>query len=60
MFVANCTNNYLEPECARWHQLHPDIGLTQNETESSWSALGATVKPKTSTATPAITTNSAM
>ncbi|KIW55097.1 hypothetical protein PV05_07405 [Exophiala xenobiotica] len=29
--VRNCTSNWADPDCCRWHELHPDIGITLEE-----------------------------
>ncbi|KAK5228493.1 hypothetical protein LTR72_002377 [Exophiala xenobiotica] len=29
--VRNCSSNWWDPDCCRWHELHPDIGITLEE-----------------------------
>ncbi|KIX08013.1 uncharacterized protein Z518_02668 [Rhinocladiella mackenziei CBS 650.93] len=50
--IANCSGNWLDPDCDRWHILHPGVGLSKNE-----SLVGA-APPKPLTATRRTSTDS--
>lgn len=36
--IANCSGNWVDRACDRWHALHPDVGLRFNESYATATA----------------------
>ncbi|EXJ83405.1 hypothetical protein A1O1_07028 [Capronia coronata CBS 617.96] len=65
IFVANCSGNWLDRRCEKWHAAHPNVGLSRNDSlatpgllppSSNVTATGSTTQTPPVTATITLST----
>ncbi|EXJ87381.1 hypothetical protein A1O3_04340 [Capronia epimyces CBS 606.96] len=42
ILIANCSGNWFDPDCDKWHEMHPNVGLSKNESLASLGLLPST------------------
>ncbi|KAJ4524306.1 hypothetical protein HRR83_002425 [Exophiala dermatitidis] len=59
LFIGNCSGNWWDHSCDKWHEMHPDVGLNRSESFSSLGMPDPLLSSTTSAATASLPTASA-